>query len=67
MFAENVMSLSNGLHIEVTGKIDTSLGVSQTVKNIRKEDNFGNLYAYSSSYGTFAKLGEWKPTITKEC
>ena len=57
MFAENIVNLADGLWIEVGGRVDTNFGVSQTVKNVRKEGNDGELYAYNATYGTFYKMG----------
>lgn len=57
VFAEQVLALANGLHIEVSGKIDTNFGISQTVKNIRKQGNDGSMYAYNATYGSFFKMG----------
>lgn len=58
MFAEKVLGLAKGLHVEVDGVVNASFGVKQTVKNIRKRDEAGNIYGYSASHGTFAKLGQ---------
>ncbi len=56
MFAEKVISLANGLHIEVRGTAE-AMDFVQNVINTRKEDNEGNLYAYSGTYGTMKKVG----------
>lgn len=56
IFAEKFLSLANGLHVEVRGTAE-AMDFVQNIINIRKEDNEGNLYSYSGTYGTMKKVG----------
>ena len=56
LFAENVLSIADGLQISISGTATASVA-TQKIKSIRKRDSNGNLYLLATTYSSFKKTG----------
>lgn len=54
MFAENVLKMASGVHIEAKGIADAGI-VKQPVRSVIKRDNSGQIYYLNASYSAFVK------------
>lgn len=54
MFAENVLRMASGVHIEAKGIADAGI-VKQPLRSVIKRDNNGQIYYLNASYSNFVK------------